>query len=135
MNIPSLKKQLTTEVEELRERILFIIETWSAEKYRFEWLENRTGISAARWQHVCLEKQLTTLEMIIAICNLQPEYTYWLMRGTQQKWVKEGGEPGMPVELEGPSIERFNKYRTDREWIKERRRINKSAKKALQTIS
>lgn len=129
--IANQKNQLATnrgEQEHLRERFLFAIEMWAADKYRYEWLENRTGIPAARWQNVLLEKQFPTLEMLIAVCKHRPDYTYWLMHGTQEKWIREDAK-NPSYKLEGPAEEILNKFKTDREWIKERRKANMATKK------
>lgn len=125
--ISSHQTKLVAEAKALRERFLFIIEMWAADRYRYEWLENHTGIPAARWQNVLLEKQFPTLEMLIAVCKSRPDYTYWLIHGTQQKWVSDPPQPRFV--LEGPSEETLNKFRTDREWIKERRKSNVVASK------
>jgi len=124
--VPHHKAVLANRVEELRERFLFIIETWAADRYRYEWLENRTGIPAARWQNVLLEKQFPTLEMLIVLCKYCPNYTYWLMHGDAYKFDENKKYP--QIKQEYPSEEILTKFRADREWIKQKRK-SKSATK------
>lgn len=125
--IPHHKAELAVEAEKLRERFLFIIEMWAADRYRYEWLENRTGIPAARWQNVLLEKQFPTLEMLIIVCKHQPNYTYWLMHGAHKHKLSEN-ENHPWLKSECPSEEIFNKFKADREWIKQKRKSKMKAK-------
>lgn len=112
------KDILARDLEELRERFLFVIELWAADKYRYAWLEKRTGIPAARWQNVLLEKQLPTLEMLIVICDALPQYVFWLMQGTRNF---KGMENGL-LKLDAPSQESFDEFKAHRKWIKQKRK-------------
>lgn len=130
-NIPYLKAQLAAEQVELRNRFLFVIELWAADRYRYEWLENRTGIPAVRWQNVLLEKQFPTLEMLIVACKNQPQYTYWLMQGDRHKLKNEDKNDAnnrLRMKLDYPPQELVDKIMADREWIKQKRRSKKTDK-------
>lgn len=120
---PNIEAKLNNEALELRERFLFLVDSWAADKYRYQWLENHTGIPAARWQNVLLEKQLPTLEMLIAICKNREEHTHWLIHGTQKLFVNEK-KNSLPFRLLSPDEEILAKYKSDREWIKERKLAN-----------
>lgn len=126
-SIPQHKARLATELEELRERFLFSIEMWAADKYRYEWLENHTGIPAARWQNVLLEKQFPTVEMLIVVCHANPAATYWLMRGIPQPL--KYGDPGFSLAgWASPSEETFNAFKAHRKWINEKRKSKAKTK-------
>ena len=119
------EEYLAAQVEDLRERFLYLIEMWSADTYRYEWLESHTGISAARWQNVLLEKQFPTPEMMVAICDAQPGYSYWFLRGTSLA----ADDPLFKTKMCSPSEESFSAFKAHREWIKEKRR-SKAEKKS-----
>lgn len=114
----------STKIEEFRQRFLFIIEAAAADKYRYEWLENHSGISASRWQHVFLEKQLPTIDMILLALSLRPTYTNWLMHGTAI--IHE--DCPIPYIQSAPSEELFKTFIEHREWIKQRRKSKNEAK-------
>jgi len=101
------------QVEELRERFLYILEVWAPDKHRYQWLEQRTGIAAARWQNVTLGKQFPTLEMLIAVSNYMPNYSFWLMLGRD------------PLPLIGstcPTASEWETYQSHRAWLKQRKK-------------
>lgn len=123
--LPLHKEYLSAKVEGLRERFLYIIETMAADKYRYEWLENHTGISAARWQHVLLEKQFPTLDMLAVAIGFAPRYTYWLMHGYPQPSEKEEGYIAGPT---APSDMAFNTYKAHLKLTREKRKSKAKAK-------
>lgn len=128
--IQTLHGSLSDQVEEMRIRFLYLTESVSAEKYRYEWLELHTGVSSARWQNVLLEKQLPTVEMLMAICNLCNGYAHWLMHGS----IPGRDDPLYHLNLRAPSEEAFNFFKDRREWInqmkKEKGKQRASAKKS-----
>lgn len=120
----NLKAKLEGEAEDLRERFLFVIEMWAADKYRYDWLEKRTGIAAARWQNVLLDKQFPTLEMLMVVCKYQPQYTYWLMLGKEWKIA----DPTIPhLALDYPAGDILSQFKVHRDWIKQKRKSKKSS--------
>lgn len=126
--IPAYKARLADEVEAIRERFLYIIEAAAADKYRYEWLENHTGIPATRWQNVMFEKQLPTLDMlIVAACHFRPAYTFWLFHGHLPN------EDGFSVsEMQTtPSETSLNEFRAIRELAQSKRKSKAVAKKNL----
>ena len=68
--IPSHKATLDAKLADFHERFLLLIGLWAADKYRYEWLENHTGIPAMHWQNCLLDKQLPTLGMVLATCKI-----------------------------------------------------------------
>lgn len=120
-----LKEKLALESEELRERFLFVIEMWAADKYRYNWLEKRSGIAAARWQNVLLDKQFPTLEMLLVVCKHQPQFTYWLMLGREWKIRDQDPLHGLNLCLDYPTEDVLNRFRAHREWIKQKRKSKK----------
>lgn len=118
------KTYYATKIEEFRQRFLFIIESAAADMYRYEWLENHSGISAARWQNVFLEKQLPTMDMILLALSVRPSYTNWLMHGTAT--IAE--DCPIPYVQSAPSEELFKTYIEHRKWIQQKRKSKTEAK-------
>lgn len=110
-----------TAMETLRERFLYLIEIWASDTHRYAWLEKRTGIPGPRWQNVILEKQLPTLEMLIAVCKHLPPYTYWLMHG-KEPWKFPNEEALSSLAFASPTAEAWETYQAHRRWIKEHRK-------------
>lgn len=122
-----LKEKLAIEVEELRERFMFVIEMWAADRYRYDWLEKHTGIASARWQNVLLDKQFPTMEMLLVVCKNQPQYTYWLMTGIA--WEISAPPSKKPfLYLMSPRDDLLNQFKIHREWIKQKRKLKAAAK-------
>lgn len=116
--IQAYHDQLVLQVEELRVRFLYLTDKVAADKYRYEWLEKHTGIPSARWQNVLLEKQLPTLDMLLAICNLQGGFAHWLIYGSAPKF----DDPCITMRPCAPSEEAFEVFRARREWNNQRRK-------------
>lgn len=124
--IPAYQARMASEIEEVRERFLYIIEAAASDKYRYEWLENHTGIPATRWQNVLFEKQLPTLDMIMAaICHLRPGYTFWLFHG---HLPNENGLAISEIQT-APPKDAFNEFRAIRELVKSKKKSKAAAKK------
>jgi hypothetical protein len=68
-------------VLELRDRLLFVADLIAPERGKYAWLEKRTGVSASKWQNLYLEKQLPTVEMLLAVVHLDPSYGKWILTG------------------------------------------------------
>jgi hypothetical protein len=65
----------------MRERILEIIDHVTESHRKFKNFEEKTGISARRWQAVTQGVQRANDEMIEAIGVAFPQYAYWLVTG------------------------------------------------------
>lgn len=114
------KARLAVKLDEMRERFMYVIEGWASDINRYDWLENHTGIPAARWQNVMLEKQLPTLEMLLVVCKYNPEYTNWLMHG--------GPLDSILIGQQYPDKELWDRYKAYREWVRKKRMARKAAK-------
>lgn len=114
------KVRLAVSLDDMRQRFMYVIEGWASDINRYQWLENNTGIPAASWQNVMLEKQLPTLEMLLIVCLLHPHYTNWLMHG------------GPLDDVFGcqkyPNKELWDQYKAHREWIRKKRMKKKAEK-------
>lgn len=130
--LSNFRDQLSQDIEELRIRFLYLTESVAADKHRYEWLELHTSIPAARWQNVLLEKQLPTLEMIVAACHyLNNGYAHWLIHG----WLPEPSEPAYRWKLCAPSEEAFNYFKERRAWLnqmKQEKKIKDETFKSLE---
>ena len=114
------KALLLVDREALRERFRYMIEIWAADRHRYEWLEKRTGIPAARWQNVLLDKQYPSIEMLMIICNNFPNYSFWLM--TSRKSLPSYAVPTKPA------FEHWEEFKTHRQWIlKKRKKSNQTS--------
>lgn len=63
----------------LRERLLFVLDRWMSGRGRYKYYESVTGIPASRWQNLCLEKQLPTVDMVMAVAMFHPVLAEWLI--------------------------------------------------------
>lgn len=100
----------------LRERMLFILERWEAGRGRYDYYESMTGIPASRWQNLCLEKQLPTVDMVMAIAMRFPFVAEWLIAaGTADERALDqlGGISG------------WNTFQNERAVVKEYRSLMK----------
>lgn len=68
-------------VTELRDRLLFAADLVAPARGKYSWLEKRTGVAASKWQNLYLEKQLPTVEMLLAVVHLGPSYGKWILTG------------------------------------------------------
>lgn len=69
------------QVAALRERLIFLVESIAPNRSRYEYLESKTGVSAARWQNLFLRRVYPQTEMILAVTQLRPQYIEWLIAG------------------------------------------------------
>lgn len=105
-----MRQELKEKADALRDRLLFLLEfEWAPEKYKYRYLESRTGIPEASWQNFFLGRQQATLEMLIAVCHHMPHRASWLMTGILGR---------DSLGNEDPKKENFEKYLTHREWIR-----------------
>ncbi len=73
-----INEQIT---EEFRDRLIYLCLSLAPEKGAYEYLEQRTGISAAKWKNLILRRQMPTLEMIMSMCFYRRGYEKWLLWG------------------------------------------------------
>lgn len=66
---------------DVRERLISLINNQVSSGARYEYLENRYGISARRWQNVCNRVQLPGIDMLSSILKDYPYFATWLMLG------------------------------------------------------
>ena len=65
----------------MRERIQELIDAVTEAHRKFKHFEELTGISAGKWQNLCMGRQRANEEMIEAIGKAWPSYAYWLVTG------------------------------------------------------
>lgn len=65
----------------LRDRLLYILDDLAPSRGKYAYLERRTGIPSSRWQNLYLEKQLPTLDMLLAIMEYRRDYMHWILTG------------------------------------------------------
>jgi hypothetical protein len=68
-------------VEELRERMIFLLQDVSPNRGRYAYLEEITGISAARWQNLFLRRLYPSMDMVYAAMHLKHMHRDWLVHG------------------------------------------------------
>lgn len=111
-------ERLAKETVAFRERFLYLIDLWAPATQKYQYLEKRTGIPAARWQNLFMEKQMPTLEMILTIPPQWPEHMLWLMTGHVDV-------PGSLVAALGgqkaPSQKSWEEYQHHRAWLKRKK--------------
>lgn len=73
--------QWEAKVAELRERLVFLAEDLAPSRGKYDYLEKRTGISAARWKNLFLRKLAPNADMILAIISHRQPFSEWLLTG------------------------------------------------------
>lgn len=96
----------------LRDRLIFLLDEFAPSRGKYAYLESRTGISAASWQNLYLEKQMPTLDMILAMSEYRHPYLSWLITGQDPK--------GASAQLisAAPSPEEWDKFQNHRAWLR-----------------
>lgn len=89
------------QVIETRERLIFIATSISPARGRYRALEASTGIPAARWQNLFLRRAAPSIDMVMAIVEIQRPYREWILTGTA------GDVPGQAE----PNRDDWNAYR------------------------
>lgn len=97
---------------ELRDRLIFLLDDLSPSRGKYAYLESRTGIPAASWQNLYLEKQMPTLEMILAMSEYRHPYLSWLITGQDSQ--------GDTAELmwQVPSCDEWETFQNHRAWLR-----------------
>ncbi|SHI00792.1 hypothetical protein [Pollutimonas bauzanensis] len=100
------KQRIQQKEDELRDRVIYLaMDLAPAGRGIYRYLEERTGIPAARWQNVMLKRQLPTLAMLIALLDYRRPYAEWLLTGDD---LGQG---------RSPSNERWESFLKHREWV------------------
>ncbi|MRR50417.1 MAG: hypothetical protein EG825_05805 [Rhodocyclaceae bacterium] len=97
----------------LRDRLVFLIDTWAPQQGKYKFLEDKTGIQGTKWQNLFLGKQKPTVEMLMAVASRRRQYAYWLLLGSEI--VRRNGE----IWQEVPDEDKLHAYQTYRRWIEE----------------
>lgn len=103
------------ESEALRERLIFLCESRAPARGRYDYLESRTGIAASRWKNVFLERQMPTIEMLVALCHYRRDHALWLMTGSA------AGDGGLLPSHRAPGPEEWHRFTMHRAWLRERK--------------
>ena len=103
---------------ELRDRLIFLLDDLAPSRGKYSYLESRTGIPAASWQNLYLEKQMPTLEMILAMSEYRHPYLSWLITGQNPQ-----GDTAQLMWLV-PSSDEWEKFQSHREWLRASRKKN-----------
>jgi hypothetical protein len=96
----------------LRDRLIFLLDDLAPSRGKYAYLESRTGISAASWQNLYLEKQMPTLDMILAMSEYRHPYLSWLITGQDPN-----AGAGQQV-FTAPSHEEWETYQNHRAWLR-----------------
>jgi len=98
--------QLDQSVEQLRDRLIFVLQDVSPHRGRYSYLEEQTGVSANRWQNLFLKRLAPTADMVYATIFLKPQYASWLIFGF----------PGVGDCQASPEMDRWLKFNELREY-------------------
>lgn len=102
---------LEGKLDDLRERLIFLAETLAPSRGKYEYLEQRTGISAARWQNLFLRRLMPSTEMILAIAEYRRDKMEWLVTGHVKQEF-----PQKP-----PAEELWSEFMLQQEFVKRKR--------------
>jgi hypothetical protein len=69
-------------LDEIRERVIWVINEAIGTAHKYPYLEKRTGISARKWKNVCNRVQQPSIEMLAALAKeFRPLYLEWMVHG------------------------------------------------------
>lgn len=93
---------------DLRERVIWVINDFVGTWRKYPYLEQRTGISARKWQNVCHRNQQPSLEMVCALAEYRPHLFTWMMLGYDLNTQQSNPEiEGWQKNFDEHDIERF----------------------------
>lgn len=96
----------------LRDRLIFLLDDLAPNRGKYAYLESRTGISAASWQNLYLEKQMPTLDMILAVSEYRYPYLSWLITG------QDPTDASAQQMSRAPTDEKWEAFRSHRAWLR-----------------
>ncbi|HEY3327807.1 MAG TPA: hypothetical protein VGK14_11675 [Novimethylophilus sp.] len=86
---------------DVRERLIHLIDTQMISTGRYEYLEQRYGISARKWKNTCNRVQLPGIDMLSSILKDHPYFALWLMTGKRDNRLQvDPTEEGWEVKYE-----------------------------------
>ncbi len=125
-------ERLAEEAKQFRDRLIFLCDDLAPERGKYAYLEKRTGIGASKWQNLFLERQMPTIEMVIAILEYRRTFAKWLISGKPavEEAVDGGGDAGgMAAAIseivnadEAPDGKFWREWLAHREWIREKKK-------------
>lgn len=71
-----------TDFNDIRERVIWVVNHSVGTAHKYPYLEERTGISARKWKNLCNRVQQPSIEMIAALAReFRPKYLEWMVMG------------------------------------------------------
>lgn len=67
--------------EEIRERMILFIDYVVGAYNKHKYMEEKTGISARKWQNLFHRAQMPTVELLWGLGEYQPAYLTWIVTG------------------------------------------------------
>jgi hypothetical protein len=91
MNLPTTPSfDLKNEASELADRFLIALELTTPARGGFSFLESKTGVSYERWRNVSKGRQAPSIELLLALCHIKPEWSLWILTGQN---VQDNSKP------------------------------------------
>lgn len=71
-----------TDFNDIRERVIWVVNHSVGTTHKYPYLEERTGISARKWKNLCNRVQQPSIEMVAALAReFRPKYLEWMVLG------------------------------------------------------
>lgn len=75
-------------VDEMYERLVEVIDAPAGlglrgVRGRYKRLQELTGVEAKRWQNALTGVSKPTIQMLVSICSLMPEFSAWILSGSE----------------------------------------------------
>lgn len=67
--------------EEIRDRMILFIDYFVGAYNKHKYMEEKTGISARKWQNLFHRAQMPTVELLWGLGEYQPAYLTWIVTG------------------------------------------------------
>jgi hypothetical protein len=73
--------ELKKDAAELASRFLIMLDLVAPARGGFSFLKSKTGVSYERWRNVSSGRQAPSIELLLALCYVKPEWSLWLLTG------------------------------------------------------
>lgn len=67
--------------QDLRERVIWVVNDFAATAGKYAYLEERTGITARKWKNMCNRVIQPSPEMMMELAKVRPYLATWMLTG------------------------------------------------------
>lgn len=96
--------------DDLRDRMITLMNHLTASYGRYKWLESRTDVPAQKWANLYNERQKPTAELVVALAGVAPNCAEWLITGKaptrfpEEPWGGVNSELNVTLNVVAPEL-------------------------------